>query len=164
VICHDPVIADLDIARTPAKSLGMPVLEEVLQRFCPRAFLDIELKVTGLETLLIKALRKYPPQKGYVVSSFLPEVLNAVQDLDASILLGFLCDRKNQVPPPALPIAWVIPNVKLTSRELVDEFHASARKIMVWTVNDAAKMHQLAAWGVDAIISDETQLLVQSVR
>jgi len=34
----------------------------------------------------------------------------------------------------------------------------------VWTVNRAAHISRLGGWGVDAIISDETELLVQSVR
>lgn len=163
VICHDPVTAGLEIERSTGKALALPTLEQVLQQFSSRAFLDIELKVMGLETLLIAALRRHPPQKGYVVSSFLPDVLSAVHDLEAGISLGFLCERNNQVPPPELPIAWVIPNVELASRQRVDEVHAAGRKIMVWTVNGAAKMRQLAAWGVDAIISDETELLVRSV-
>ena len=31
---------------------------------------------------------------------------------------------------------------------------------MVWTVNRAERMREFAEWGVDAIISDETELLV----
>ncbi len=164
VICHDPVIRGLEIGRTPADQTMLPTLEQVLQQFSSRAFLDIELKVTGLETRLIEALHEYPPQKGYVVSSFLPEALSAVRNLDASIPLGFLCERENQVPPPTLPIAWVIPNVELASKELTEQAHAAGRKIMVWTVNRADVMQRLVAWGVDAIISDETELLVRSVR
>jgi glycerophosphoryl diester phosphodiesterase len=34
----------------------------------------------------------------------------------------------------------------------------------VWTVNRADEMKRLAAWGADAIISDDTELLVRSVR
>jgi glycerophosphoryl diester phosphodiesterase len=35
---------------------------------------------------------------------------------------------------------------------------------MVWTVNRAEHMRQFEAWGVDAIISDETELLVRWLR
>jgi glycerophosphoryl diester phosphodiesterase len=34
---------------------------------------------------------------------------------------------------------------------------------MVWTVNRAERMREFAGWGVDAIISDETELLVGSI-
>jgi glycerophosphoryl diester phosphodiesterase len=57
----------------------------------------------------------------------------------------------------------VIPHLDLVDRELVELVHGAARKIMVWTVNSAERMREFAAWGVDAIISDETELLVSSV-
>jgi glycerophosphoryl diester phosphodiesterase len=35
---------------------------------------------------------------------------------------------------------------------------------MVWTVNRTERMRELAELGVDAIISDETELMVRSLR
>jgi glycerophosphoryl diester phosphodiesterase len=35
---------------------------------------------------------------------------------------------------------------------------------MIWTVNRAARMREFAEWGADAIISDETELMVRSLR
>ena len=162
VICHDPVIRGLQIERTPADRLALPTLEDVLQRFSGRAFLDIELKVNGLEMQLIAALRAHPPGKGFVVSSFLPEVLTAVSGLDKSIPLGFLFDQPNQVEPAGMTVEWMIPHFTLVTRELVEAVHRSGRKIMTWTVNRPDEMRQFAAWGVDAIISDDTELLVRT--
>jgi glycerophosphoryl diester phosphodiesterase len=164
VICHDPVIRGLQIERTPADRLALPTLEDVLERFSARAFLDIELKVTGLEMQLIAALRAHPPGKGFVVSSFLPEVLTAVSGLDKSIPLGFLFDQPNQVQPAGMTVEWMIPHFTLVNRGLVGAVHGSGRKIMTWTVNRADEMTQFAAWGVDAIISDDTELLVRTFR
>src|SRR5271154_4476304 len=75
VICHDRTIRGLQIDSTPAKQLTLPTLGDVLQRFSTRAFLDIELKVEGLENQLMAALGAYPPRKGFVVSSFLSAAL-----------------------------------------------------------------------------------------
>jgi glycerophosphoryl diester phosphodiesterase len=144
--------------------LALPTLDQVLQQFSAKAFLDIELKTPGVEELLIRALRQHPPSQGYVVSSFLPEVLTELHSLEPSIPLGFLYDRAAQLPPPALPLAWMIPHFKLVEQRTIEEVHASGQKAMVWTANRAADMRRLAGWGVDAIISDETELLVQSVR
>ena len=58
----------------------------------------------------------------------------------------------------------MIPHFKLVEQRTIEEVHASGQKAMVWTANRAADMRRLAGWGVDAIISDETELLVQSVR
>jgi glycerophosphoryl diester phosphodiesterase len=181
VICHDATHNAMEIARTPAKSLGLPTLAEVLRHFASRAFLDIELKVAGVEDQTITSLRKHPPQKGYVISSFLPDVLRAVHGLDASVQLGLLCEKRNQLPverrasrsagrpgtpapPSELPVAWVIPHLDLVDQALVKEFHASGKKVMVWTVNRAKDIRRFSDWGVDAIIADDTGLVAQVVR
>src|SRR5450755_1160717 len=97
VIGHDPAIGDLAISKTPAKSLRLPTFEDVLRQFAHRAFLDIELKVAGLEKQTLAGLREHPPQRGYVVSSFLPEVLTAIHNLNPVIPLGFLCETLRQL-------------------------------------------------------------------
>src|SRR5277367_75578 len=78
VICHDPTSNGMNIEAAAASRLALPTLEDVLQDFSTRAFLDIELKVAGMEPQILAELRKHPPQKGYVVSSFLPEVLTVL--------------------------------------------------------------------------------------
>ena len=166
IICHDASIGGMKIENTASKSLTLlPTLEDVLRQFARRAFLDIELKVVGLEALTLAELRKHSPQKGYVVSSFLPEVLTAIHDLDPAIPLGFLCETQDQLRGwRQMPAEWVIPQFKLADRELVELVHAAGKRIMVWTVNRADRMREFAAWGVDAVISDETELLVRSLR
>jgi len=165
VVCHDATIGGMKIENTASKSLPLPALEAALRQFADRAFLDIELKVAGLESQTLAELHKYPPQKGYVVSSFLPEVLRAIHGLDPAIPLGSLCDTAAQLRGwREMPAEWVIPHFKLADGELVELVHAAEKKIMVWTVNRAELMREFAAWGVDAIISDETELLVRSMR
>jgi len=165
VICHDPDIGGFAIAKTKAKNLALPTLDDVLRQFADRAFLDIELKVAGLEESTCASLLKHPPQKKFVVSSFLPESLTTIAEMAPTIPLGFLCESQNQLRGwRASPAQWVIPRFDLVNKELVEDVHAAAKKIMVWTANRAAQMSDFAAWGVDSIISDETELLVQSLR
>jgi glycerophosphoryl diester phosphodiesterase len=164
VICHDATIAGMRIETTASENLPLPTLEDVLQQFAGRAFLDIELKVAGLEAPTLAELRQHPPKKGYVVSSFLPEVLATIRKLDPAIPLGFLCDKQAKLRGwRDIATEWVIPHLDLVDRELVELVHGAGRKIMAWTVNSPERMREFAAWGVDAIISDETELLVSSV-
>jgi glycerophosphoryl diester phosphodiesterase len=164
VICHDATIGGMKIEKTASRSLALPTVEDVLRQFAHRAFLDIELKVAGLERQTLAELRKHPPQRGHVVSSFLPDVLMAIHDLDPAVPLGFLCDSRDQLRDwRETPAEWVILQFKLTDRELVELVHAAGKRIMVWTVNRAKRMREFAEWDVDAIISDETELLVRSL-
>jgi glycerophosphoryl diester phosphodiesterase len=165
VICHDASVDGVKIRKTASKSLSLPTLADVLRQFAHRAFLDIELKVAGLETQTIAVLRKHPAQTRYVVSSFLPEVLTAIQALDPAIPLGFLCETAAQLQGwRATAAEWVIPQFELVDRGLVNTVHAAEKKIMVWTVNHAGRIREFAAWGVDAIISDETSRLTNVLR
>ena len=162
VICHDPVIRGLQIENTSASALELPTLEETLAEFFSRAFLDIELKVTGLEIPLITALRKHPLRKSYVVSSFLPEALSAIHAIEPAIPLGFLWDDERGVDSLESREAWLIPRFDLVDQKLIEQAHGAGAKVMTWTVNRIEHMRQLKDWGVDAIISDNTELLVRT--
>lgn len=164
VICHDPRFNDAKIARSSREQCsGLPGLEEVLARYCDRAFLDIELKVEGLEEVTAKLLQRFPPKHGFVVSSFLPEVVQAVHSRDANIPLGFIWDKRKLERWSQLPIEYVIPHRKLVSPELIRQCKGAAKKMLVWTVNQPEEMRRLRDWGVDGIVSDKTALLSQTL-
>jgi glycerophosphoryl diester phosphodiesterase len=165
VVCHDPKVGSVDIARAqPGDLCDLPVLEEVLHRYSNQAFLDIELKVGGLESTVVEALQQHPPERGLVVSSFLPEVLRELRSRDPRIPLGLICDTEHQLAQwRRLPISCLIPHHRLVKPALVNEVHAAGLKVFGWTVNRKELMLQLSEWGVDAVISDETELLVKTL-
>jgi len=172
VICHDPVWQATNEGRpgvevagaTVAEMTGIARLEEVISRFARGAYLDIELKIAGLERAVVEAIRKYPPERGFVVSSFKPGALMRVRHVDASIPLGLICDTRAQLAIwDTLPVSAVIPHFKLVTRELVLALHAAGKQVLVWTVNESARMRELTEWGVDGLISDETELLVRTL-
>jgi glycerophosphoryl diester phosphodiesterase len=165
VICHDATSGGIRIEDSTSKTLLLPTLKQVLEQFASVAFLDIELKVWGLERQTLSELGKYPPQKGYVISSFLPSLLTAIHDLDPSVPLGYLCETRAQLRGwRQFPAEWIVPRCDLVSQELIHEIHDAGKKAVIWTVNRVDGMKEFAEWGVDAIISDQTQLLVSSVR
>ncbi|HUO15619.1 MAG TPA: glycerophosphodiester phosphodiesterase [Verrucomicrobiae bacterium] len=165
VICHDPQSRELDIARSQARQLHwLPRLEDVVAQYQDRAFLDIELKISGLERATIELAKKHPPKKGYVISSFLRSVLQALRAADAGIPLGLICETKEQLRGwKELGVDYVIPRHDLVNRDLVRRIEDAGKKILVWTVNDPADMLRLKGWGLDGIISDSTDVLCQTI-
>ena len=161
VICHDPEIKGIEIARAGAGDLAdLPVLGQVLARYRDRAFLDIEIKVSGIENAVIQCLRTHPPQRGYVVSSFLPEVLLKLRELDADLPLGLICETKAQLAAwDRLPVQFVIPHYTLTDINVCDAVHAAGRKLFTWTVNRQEQILRFKGMGVDGLISDDTEML-----
>jgi glycerophosphoryl diester phosphodiesterase len=79
--------------------------------------------------------------------------------------LGLIADRSAELARwRELPVEYVMPHHRLTTRKLIEDVHAVGRKLFVWTVNNENSMRQFATWEADGIISDDTQLLVQTVR
>ena len=166
VVCHDAKFRGLSISRTLASRLQeLPTLEAVLQRYGSRAFLDIELKVSGIERHLLRLLSTHPPKKGFVVSSFLPRVLLELRSLDTAVPLALICENTRQLQRwRDLPIEIVIAHQSLVTRSLSRDVHKAGKCLWAWTVNRASTMARLAEWGVDGIISDRTNVLSQVYR
>src|SRR5450432_3740633 len=86
VVCHDPRVGKISIARAQAERLPqLPRLNNVIQRYGQHAFLNIELKVKDLESKVLTALGEFPPSRGYVVSSFIPDVVMNLEARSASV-------------------------------------------------------------------------------
>jgi glycerophosphoryl diester phosphodiesterase len=174
IVCHDPKIAGSIVATSTLAHLrklaDIATLEDVLARYAASsdasvaAVLDIELKVEGLELLTIEALRRHPPQRSYWVSSFLPHVLVRMHQLDAQVPLGLICDRPSQLTCwPTLPATAMFLHSRLLAPALVRNLQSAGKQVFAWTINQPRRMRTLAALGIDGIISDDTQLLTQTL-
>ena len=166
LVCHNPKVNGITVSRAQAHQLSeLPQMEEVIDRYGNRVFLDIELKVRGLEPKVLAALRGHRPQRDYVVSSFIPDVILELKTRTAGVPLGIICEKATQLARWAkLPVDYVIAQESLVDERLVDKVHKAGRRLFTWTVNDRAGMLQAAELGVEGIISDETELLVSTLR
>ena len=172
IVCHDRkfnrvVVRSRTLEQIRAKcsiDASPPCLEDVLERYSHKAFLNIEVKVRGMEQVVFQAIRRFPPQRGYFISSFLPSVVRKLYALDASLVLGAISKSYWHLRRwKTLPVTYVVPHHGLLTQKLVDELHNAGKTVITWTVNDPRKMLQAAAMGVDGIISDDTRLLLETL-
>lgn len=165
VVCHDPKVGKITIAGARARQLpALPRLHDVIQRYGQLAFLNIELKVKDLESKVLAALGEFPPRQGYVVSSFIPDVVMELEARSSSVAIGIICETPAQLARwRKLPVDYVIPQEALVGQLLVREIQAAGLQVFVWTVNEKEAMLRLADWGVDGIISDDTELLARTL-
>jgi glycerophosphoryl diester phosphodiesterase len=175
VVFHDAKISGVAFASSPFSRLAaldqaravcdrLCLLEEVMARYASSAFLDIELKVPGLEAKVIELVRRYPPKRGYIVSSFLPGVVESMAEREPNLPLGFIVQSRHILPRwREMPVEYLISNYRLVSADLVEACHDAQRKILVWTVNKPFSMRRMANLGVDGIISDDTKLMVATL-
>lgn len=166
VVCHNPKVNGITVSRAQAHQLSeLPQMEEVIDRYGNRVFLDIELKVRGLEPKVLAALRGYRPQRDYFFSSFIPDVILELKTRSAGVSLGIICEKVTQLARwPRLPVDYVIAHESLVDEQLIAKVHKAGRRLFTWTVNDRAGMLRAAKLGVEGIISDETELLVNTLR
>lgn len=173
IICHDPRLNRLVIRRHTFKqlqesftspALAPPRLEDVLDRYARTAFLNIEVKVRGMEPLVARAVKRVRPRR-YFISSFLPSVVRKLYALDSSLVLGTLAQTRWQLRRwHLLPATYVIPHYRLLSSRLIKRLHAADKTVVTWTVNRPRQMRRFAEMGVDGIISDDTKLLVTTFK
>lgn len=173
IICHDPRFKRLPVRRATLKQLEArcvareefpPALPSVLERYANHAFLNLEVKVRGIEKLVYRILSGLRPRRGYFISSFHPGVLRQFNRIDHSLVLGTLSQSRWQLRRwERLPALYVAPNYRLLSRRLVEEIHAARKLVVTWTVNDSRQMLRMADLGIDGIISDDTRLLVNTL-
>jgi len=173
IICHDPKFHRLVIRKHTFKQLQSscpsgeepPSLEDVLERFSRTAYLNIEVKVRGMENVVLRAMKKHPPRRGYFISSFLPSVIRKLHALDSSLILGALAQTPWQLRRwRKLPVRYVVPHYRLLSARLIEQVHAAGKSVITWTVNDPRFMLRAAELSADGIISDDTKLLVRTLR
>jgi glycerophosphoryl diester phosphodiesterase len=169
VITHDPVVGGRVVAESTLRELrqiqpSLPVLAVVLRRYRRKAWLDLEIKALGLERELLGILRQYPPERGYVVSSFLPQALICLGQLDPTISLCLnLARPRTPRVIRRIPVTYVAPDARFASRWYVTQLHRAGWKTLIWTVNRPRKMRMLQRCGVAAIVSDNPQLLVETI-
>src|SRR5258708_1724484 len=98
LVCHDAKVGRITISHATSRQLlNLPRLEDVLRHYGHRIFLDIELKVKGLESIVLAALREWPLNGNYVVSSFIPEVVMELKTRSASVPTGIICQKASQL-------------------------------------------------------------------
>ena len=166
LVCHNAKAGKIAVAGATARQLlHLPRLEEVLKRYGHRAFLDIELKVRGLESKVLATLREHGITTSYAVSSFIPEVVLELKARSPVVPVGIICQKASQlVRWRELPAEYVIAHHSLLTHRLIRLMHTAGRKVFAWTVNDKKSMVGLTNWGVDGLISDDTQLLAKTVK
>jgi glycerophosphoryl diester phosphodiesterase len=183
-IWHDPTVRRMLVARAnyvtlcqrlqtgwrvkkaaQTKPAAIPCLQDVLAAFGARAYLNIEIKVPGIEREVVAAIVAAPPRRGYLVSSFQPEVVQQLRAINPEVPVGWIVsDRRLLRNWQKFQIDVLVAHHLLASAELVQAVHRAGRKLFVWTVNRPKKMQKLAEWGIDAIISDDTRLLSDTLR
>lgn len=149
VLAHDPLGP-----RPPRDLVELPELVELADG---RIALDVELKEAGYEAQVLAALDPRPA--GLVVTSFIPEAVAAVRELDPEIQTGLIFrpgDRRDLAGrADACGARMVVAHSSSVRPELAAEVRRAGRPLMVWTVNDRRRLAAVMAMpGVTHVVTD----------
>ena len=161
------------------QGIQVPALEEVFQRF-PEMRYVIEIKLTQNPIVqpLCDLIRQHHMQNRVLVASFHDEAMQAfraacpevatsasrteVRDfvlLGKAFLSGFIVPEYQSIQPPYDPKESM--NIPIMTQRFIREAHAKNISVEPWTVNDPELMKQYIEWGVDGIITDRPDLMIQ---
>jgi len=165
----------------PYRGLGIqvPALDELFEKF-PQMRYVIEIKLTKnpIDKPMCDLIRKYNMQDKVLVASFhddamamfrktCPEVATSASRtevrnyvlLGKAFLWGFYIPKFQSVQPPFDPKDSL--NIPIMTKRFISESHAKNIRVEPWTVDDPALMKQYIEWGVDGIITDRPDLMVE---
>lgn len=157
------------------QGITIPTLEAVFERF-PNYRMNIEIKQAepSIAQAFCGLIRKYGMEKRVLVASFKDEALVEFRETCPEVAtsgsrgqikpfiymhLAFL----GRLYPPnfsAVQLPMEDSGITLLTNRFVKVAHARGLWVDAWTINDPAEMQMLIAIGVDGIITDRPELLM----
>lgn len=163
-------IADLSLAEVRAIRLagghGIPTLAEVLEAV-PTLEVNVELKspgagrAGGVPAAAAQVIRDLRAGDRVLVSSFDPWALvqlhGAAPELSTALLFhaGLPLPARRGWMGPWVGASAMHPEHVLCSAPAVAGWRKAGYAVNVWTVDDPARLRELAAWGVDGVFAND---------
>ncbi len=154
----------------------IPTLEEVIQLCKGKIKLQIEIKDAGIATQLIETLSRNDLLGQVLISSFIHDELVRIKNLNFHIPCATLDPaglswvamwvRRNSIikNTKGLQMDGTHPFHKIVNLQFVRIAHAAGLFVNPWTVDDPARIRGLLEWGVDGIITNNPQQLLEMLQ
>jgi glycerophosphoryl diester phosphodiesterase len=158
------------------KGVTIPTLREILEAF-PGARLNIEIKQAEppIEEALVSLIREMDAADRVLVASVHDGVLQRFRRLEPGVATSasekevymFVIGAWLHLTPlldPAFDALQVPPrsgSIPVVTRDVVEAAHSKNIQVHVWTIDEEAEMRRLLDLDVDAIMSDQPDLLMQ---
>ena len=158
------------------QGIRVPSLEEVLRRF-PDVPMTIEIKQADppIVDAFGELLQRYDREQNTIVASFHPEVMRefrrkfpafATSGVEPEIRTFYVMKTifagwLYAPPMEAFQVPEVSGNLRVITPRFVRAAHRRGLNVQVWTVNEADAMRRVLDAGVDGVITDRPDLLLE---
>ena len=164
------------------QGIQVPTLVELFQRF-PQMRYVIEIKLTEnpIDKPLCDLIRQYSMQDQVVIASFHDEAMQSFRKtcpevatsasrgevtkfvlLGKVFLSGLVAPQYQSIQPPYDPSESM--NVPIMTKRFIHEAHAKNVAVEPWTIDDPQLMKQYIEWGVDGIMTDRPDLMIEVLK
>jgi glycerophosphoryl diester phosphodiesterase len=161
------------------QGIQVPTLEELFQKFPDmRYVIEIKLTQNPIDKPLCDLIHRYNMQDKVAIASFhdeamqrfrttCPEVATSASRgevtklvlLGKIFLSGLVTPQYESIQPPYDPEESM--NIPIMTKRFIREAHAKNIAVEPWTVDDPGLMKQYIAWGVDGIMTDRPDLMLE---
>ena len=151
------------------KGEAIPLLESVMDTVRGKMKLNIELKYNKHDKRLAELVVEMVERKNYIneciLTSFNFEAINLVRKLNKNIKVGYIFSKLPEgVDVFTADVDLLSVNYKLVDKKFVEEAHANNKEVHIWTVNEPEEMQRLINLGVESIITDRPDILVNLLQ
>jgi glycerophosphoryl diester phosphodiesterase len=157
------------------KGLRVPTLREIFENF-PEAAVNIEIKESqsGIQEKMFDLIEEYRAEKRTLVASFGYSIIRRFRKVSGGrvptsasrveISIFYFASRvylEKFVPVnyDALQIPTRHRGFEIATPRFIEAAHSRGVRVDVWTINDEKEMRRLLDLGVDAVMTDEPEIL-----
>jgi len=146
----------------------IPTLDEVFEAVGKQLFVNVEIKAETLETdgveqVVADCIKRHGMEARVIISSFNPPTLVRCRALMPDMPLGYLTETAWTGLPTDAEYEAFHPNYQMVTPEMVEACHARNIRINVWTLNDPKIAVDLARIGVQGIVTDNPDRIVEAL-
>ena len=194
VICHDfavdsttdgfGLVTEMTLAQLKSLDAGswfgdefrgtrIPTLDEVFEAVGNQVLVNVEIKseareTDGVEQVVADVIAKHGMAQRVIVSSFNPLALKRFREIMPDVPIGYLysADVPDEIKALMRDLTHEArhPHHAMVDAAYMRWAKAENTRVNTWTVNDPARAVELRDLGVDAIITDRPDVILQAVR
>lgn len=147
----------------------IPTLDQVFESVGQRLIVNVEIKSAsemplGVEQVVAETIRRHNMAERVIISSFSAQTLKNFRAVMPAVPLGFLREPGESDDERDLTVEALHPHFTEIDAAYMEQARRRSYRVNTWTVNDATVGRALRALGVDGIITDAPDVLIEALR
>ena len=133
----------------------IPTFEETCKHLAGKIALDIELKESGYEGLVVETALRYYRKENVLFTSFKKKSLYAIKEIDKDLFCGYLINPKNSFWFKNIySFDYLLPHHSLCQAAYLKKLNKFDKPLITWTLDNKKRGEKLYDNGIIGIITN----------